>query len=272
MLTMFYNATNCTLPERRWLKQIIWNNLSTPGGNHLTFACNQVIATECQYVDRIVPTPKAFILTKNLTTMTTTYEVELPSPTPESEAANMTAIADPQPPEVNSYLSTSCFSASEEQKSLNLLAKEDRPDFRNISDQLVNQTYLVLSTYLDKKCAIEYLTTYLIADGSCTLFPSQSATIIRVNDVHLSVRKYNTDDCKGRPYSIAHYELEESTCLYQGFNKQLLADTWSFTGVYRNGLPYLDWLEEVRTSAAHSFGRQFPWVSVIVPAISILFL
>jgi hypothetical protein len=206
----------------------------------------------------------------------TLEELKLQSQAAELANSTTSTILDlsfpPEPTVAENYLSTTCFTASEDQISLNRLSKEDRPDFKNISEQLANKTYIAISTYLDKKCTIEYRTTYLIADGSCTIFPSQNATIIRVDGIHASVRKYKNDECNGRPFSIDYYEAETSKCVYGGYNPLLMSDTYSFTGVFRNGKPYLDWLEEIQTSAAYSFGRGFPWVTVVVPVLSIFLL
>lgn len=290
MLTYFYNGTNCSVETQRSLKQIIWNNLTTPGGLHLTFACNQVILTECQVIDMVPKPPRPFLFSKNLTTMTTTAALAFPedeattTTTSTYNSTFTTAASGPEETEIlplNHYVSTACFAATEEQQSLNRLQKSDRPDFANISQLLANQSYLVISTYLDAECKIEYKTTYLIADGSCSKFPGQNSTVIRLDGVHASIRRFKSEDCSGRPYEIQRLETSPSGCVHQGYNKLLLSDTWSFTGFYHNGLEYLHHLEEkanqlkmakIQKSGAFSRGKRFPWASIIAPVMSIILL
>lgn len=288
MLTYFYNGTNCSVETQRSLKQIIWNNLTTPGGLNLTFACNQVILTECQVIDMVPKPPRPFLFSKNLTTMTTAAppEPEEATTTTVYNATYTTSSSGPEETEdlpLNHYVSTSCFAATEEQGSLNRLEKKDRPDFANITQLLANQSYLVISTYLDAKCKIEYRTIYLIADGSCSHFPGENSTVIRFDGIHASVRKYRNQECKGRPYEIKKYDTSPSACVYQGYDKLLLSDTYSFSGFYHDGIEYLEYLEEraialkmgLEKSAASFSGRgkrSFPWLSIIAPAISIMFL
>jgi hypothetical protein len=285
MLTYFYNGTDCSMETGRSLKQIIWNNLSTPGGYNLTFACNQVIQTHCQVVDMYPKPPKPFLFYRNQTDLEDSENPPvLDSEEEEETAASNSILLDPPVAEeseelevpLNYYVSTACFSATEEQKSLNTLFKRYRPDFVNISQSLADETYLRISMYLDSKCTIEYKTSYVIADGSCSRFPDQNSVLIGVHGIHTSIRKFRNDECHGRPFQIEYYEPNESKCTFQKYDKILLSDTYTMAGVYRGKEKYLDFLSKKEQSNAAYPSRRgkgvkhFPWITIIFPILTII--